>query len=264
MLNQLERIFPASGQQAARAPAVWTKFLVECVRFCYVTPHGEAPDGSASRSVSSIDWRTIAKGTAMRLAPTLRPLGGSVACPRRSGNGRWTTLLLVFGAVLSLTGFADTPGAIDTVEPAEQRADALPDNDSPGSPSGAESDEPSPAAESLLRWGLKRASQKRYKEAEIAFLRVTTLDPENVRAWNNLGVARRKQGKLAEASEAYRKAIQIAPTFGLTYKNLALTQEQLGETWGAIVSYGAYLRNRPRAADADQVQARMEWLEQKQ
>jgi len=202
------------------------------------------------------------KAIGIRSTPRARPGVGERATHRRNRKRRWLARLLLVAVILSSIGFANSQEGRSGADPST--SGALSDDAAPGTLSSDDSDQPSPAAESLLRLGLKRAQQKRYREAELAFLRVTVLDPENPRAWNNLGVARRKQDKLVAAHEAYRKAIQLAPTFGLTYKNLAIVQERLGETLGALVSYHAYLRNRPNAADADAVQARIDWLQERQ
>lgn len=49
------------------------------------------------------------------------------------------------------------------------------------------------------------------KAAEVAFLRVLALEPENLAALNDLGVARDLQGRYAAAQQAYRLALQLSP-----------------------------------------------------
>ena len=49
------------------------------------------------------------------------------------------------------------------------------------------------------------------KAAEIAFLRVLALEPENLTALNDLGVVRDVQGRSAQAQEAYRLALEVSP-----------------------------------------------------
>lgn len=49
-------------------------------------------------------------------------------------------------------------------------------------------------------------------ERAIALLQQATLvDPEDVEAWANLGLALRRQGRLEEAASAYRRALQLNP-----------------------------------------------------
>jgi len=50
-------------------------------------------------------------------------------------------------------------------------------------------------------------------EARGAFARATELDPENAKAWNNLGNVERDLGRPGEAEAAYERATELAPDY---------------------------------------------------
>mgnify|MGYP003304211413 CR=1 FL=1 len=51
------------------------------------------------------------------------------------------------------------------------------------------------------------------KEAIEAFNEALTIKPDNAKAYNNIGVALREQGKLEETIAAYNKALAINPNY---------------------------------------------------
>jgi superkiller protein 3 len=58
-------------------------------------------------------------------------------------------------------------------------------------------------------------------EASMAlFSDVLKIDPENVRAHNNLGIALAKQGKFDEAINHFSEALRVDPTSAFARKNL--------------------------------------------
>ncbi|MBV8522957.1 MAG: tetratricopeptide repeat protein [Acetobacteraceae bacterium] len=59
--------------------------------------------------------------------------------------------------------------------------------------------------------------------AEILFLEVSTHNPRNAAALNNLGIARDLQGRHAAAQAAYRQALGVAPEMRAATVNLALS-----------------------------------------
>jgi superkiller protein 3 len=59
----------------------------------------------------------------------------------------------------------------------------------------------------------------------------------NAHVWNEKGNVNFKQGNFEEAIDAYNKAIQIDPSFGWPYSNLALTYFTQGKYTEAILLY---------------------------
>lgn len=68
-------------------------------------------------------------------------------------------------------------------------------------------------------------------------LRVIEGDNSNAYVWNEKGNALFKRGSFNEAIEAYNKAIQLDPTFGWPYSNLALTYLTQGQYAEAVLLY---------------------------
>ena len=59
------------------------------------------------------------------------------------------------------------------------------------------------------------------------YQRALELDPQNADAHNNLGNILRRQGRLPEAIECYRRALKIRPTFPIAQQNLQATAQEL-------------------------------------
>lgn len=69
-------------------------------------------------------------------------------------------------------------------------------------------------------------SPKAVAEAITAFTKALALNPDFAEAYNNLGLAKREQGKLDDAAAAYRKAIAVNPNHIAAYRNLAFILDQ--------------------------------------
>jgi tetratricopeptide (TPR) repeat protein len=63
--------------------------------------------------------------------------------------------------------------------------------------------------------------QGRWLEAEEAFTKATTLDPNFARSWDRLGRVQVMLGKFQEAERSCRRAIELEPTQGAYWHNLA-------------------------------------------
>lgn len=90
-------------------------------------------------------------------------------------------------------------------------------------------------AESSLTRGLDRFAEGALKDAAREFESATRTDPANPLAWSNLGAARMKLGRVAEAREAYDQALLLAPedwriryNFGLSLARTGSEREALG------------------------------------
>jgi tetratricopeptide (TPR) repeat protein len=74
--------------------------------------------------------------------------------------------------------------------------------------------------------------------------------PHDVRFWRKLGVALAESGQLAEAEQALRRALQMAPNVAQIHFNLAVTLEQQVRLDDAARSYRRALALEPNHADA--------------
>lgn len=118
------------------------------------------------------------------------------------------------------------------------------------------------SAEVLRENGTALAREGRYDEARQMLAHSLQKDPESIVTLNNLGLVMRKLGRLDEAAQAYLFAIQLDEQYALTYKNLGILLEHQGENETAIEAYRKYLHLVPGAADAADVAARADWLQQ--
>jgi tetratricopeptide (TPR) repeat protein len=95
--------------------------------------------------------------------------------------------------------------------------------------------------------GHLEATEGHWGEAATLFARAIELDPRDVRAHDNLGVALLELHQPEQAAAVLRAAIALAP--GLNYRafyNLGLCQQQLGDDAGACASFQAAHRINAR------------------
>lgn len=64
-----------------------------------------------------------------------------------------------------------------------------------------------------------------YEKAAECFKRIIELDPNNYKAWYNLGIAYYNLNKTEGAIKAYNKAIQLKPDYMYCYYNMGLLYE---------------------------------------
>ena len=86
---------------------------------------------------------------------------------------------------------------------------------------------PAGPAESRFNHGQALALQNDWAGAEGAYRDAARLRPEFPEAWNGLGYALRKQGRLDEAVQAYREALRLRPKYpqALEYLGQAYVQQ---------------------------------------
>ena len=102
-------------------------------------------------------------------------------------------------------------------------------------------------------WNILGAASKRLgklAEASKAFRKVTELKPSYADGFNNLGVVLTDQGKLDEATEVLRQAIKIKPDYAEAHVNVGVALKETGELDAAIVSYSKAIKLKPNYADA--------------
>ncbi len=105
----------------------------------------------------------------------------------------------------------------------------------------------------FLVWNILGAVNKglgRLADASEAFRKVTLLNPNYVDGLSNLGIALQGQGKLEEAVEALRKALSIKPEHSEAYNNMGVVLQDKGEKDAAIESYKQAIKIKPDYADA--------------
>jgi Flp pilus assembly protein TadD len=75
--------------------------------------------------------------------------------------------------------------------------------------------------------GLVYAKIEDYTRAKESFLKAVELDEKLVHAWNNLGNISRQEGDLEEARVYYQRAIEIEPGNPIPCRNLKAIEKQL-------------------------------------
>lgn len=106
-----------------------------------------------------------------------------------------------------------------------------------------------PAAPELLEQASRLLGEKKWAEAREMLEKAVILEPRNVEAYNNLGLALRKLGEKDKALEQYQKALSVQPDCAECLNNLGvlyLSDRQLGE---AKAQFQKALQMRPEYAD---------------
>jgi len=85
---------------------------------------------------------------------------------------------------------------------------------------------------------------------EETFWKVTVRDSPSARAWNNLGLVERDEGKLAEAEAAFAEVLRLAPDLPSSHANLGAVLAARGRRGEAIRRFEEALRLDPDDADA--------------
>lgn len=87
-------------------------------------------------------------------------------------------------------------------------------------------------------------------EAVAAYRRAVQLKPDYAEAYNNLGLALERSGALAEAVAAYAQAIRLRPTYPQMHANLGRVLDHQGQAAEAMAAYEAALRLSSDYAEA--------------
>lgn len=94
------------------------------------------------------------------------------------------------------------------------------------------------------------ASPSTLSQATDAYRRAIELSPEWVEAHINLGTALYQLGRMEESHEMFAKATTLDPRNSLAHFNLGCMHDRLGDTKSAIDEFRAALDYSPRMADA--------------
>ena len=103
---------------------------------------------------------------------------------------------------------------------------------------------------SLFEKAQRLLDNGQYREATPLLNEIVDIDPGDFQAWTELGTAHLMGGDIAEAEQAYRRAIQERPTFALALLNLGRvlrTQKRYAES---IEPLRGATQARPDSADA--------------
>jgi hypothetical protein len=98
--------------------------------------------------------------------------------------------------------------------------------------------------------GVLLIEQGKFAEATISFQRAIALNPNDPEAYTNLGGALWNQGRLDEAALALTRAIQLRPDMADAHSNLGTVRRTQGKTREAIASFEQTLRLEPNHVDA--------------
>ena len=90
-----------------------------------------------------------------------------------------------------------------------------------------------------------------YANAEKKFLEAIELDPSFIDAWDNLGVAYRRQGKMAEAEEVLLQSISMNDMNEVPYTILALVYCDQNRYQDALNLYVDLLKKIPDSAEGN-------------
>ncbi len=83
------------------------------------------------------------------------------------------------------------------------------------------------SADFYNEYGYFLLHQKRYGEAIEKFEKQVALDPDHANAHDSLGDGYRAAGRLEDAANAYRKALEIDPHFAASKKNLEEVEKEM-------------------------------------
>lgn len=172
----------------------------------------------------------------------------------KSTNNRRRILLVAVGLGLSLlVGCASTgpapEQAASAADPAAQRRyqqalDAIRDGDVEKAEAMLESlilDYPDLDGP-RLNLAILFAADSREPEARALVDEVLVHDPDDVVAWHQLGILERRAGQFDAAAEAYNRALELSPDYGLAHRNLGVLLDlYMGQPDKALVHYERYL-----------------------
>lgn len=121
----------------------------------------------------------------------------------------------------------------------------------PHQPPGAPGKEPTDydAPDALMVRAEKQGARGAYAEAMESYEAVLTVDPRNVVARNNLGVALARLGRCAAASEQYRRAIRLKECFFDAHFNLGNLLGSQGRFADSEQPLRRALKLRPKSPD---------------
>lgn len=102
----------------------------------------------------------------------------------------------------------------------------------------------------LFDFAVAFSEKKKYDDAVPAWRKALTLDPDDPRAHDNLGVALAETGKLDEAIDEYRKSLELNPGSSHTHNNLGTALAEKGMLDDAFQHFEKAVELNPDNASA--------------
>ena len=99
-------------------------------------------------------------------------------------------------------------------------------------------------------YGILLKNLGKLQEAENSYRKAIEIEPDLTEAHYNLGIILNDLGKLQEAENSYRKAIEIKPDLAEAYSNLGNVLINLGKLQDAELSYRKAIELKPGFAEA--------------
>ncbi|MFM7405084.1 MAG: tetratricopeptide repeat protein [Cuspidothrix sp.] len=106
------------------------------------------------------------------------------------------------------------------------------------------------SVEQLFQQGTAAETVGNNSQAETIWRKVIQLEPNNGKAYNNLGNALRRQGKLPEALAAHQKALQLNPNDAEAYVGIGNVLNAQGKQEEALASHYKAIQLNPNLAIA--------------
>ena len=107
--------------------------------------------------------------------------------------------------------------------------------------------------DAFIIWNILGAANKglgKTVEASEAFKKATELNPTYADGHSNLGVTLQEQGKLEEAIEAYTKALSLKPDYADAHYNMGGALQEHGKLDEAVEAFNKALTIKPEYAEA--------------
>ncbi len=96
-----------------------------------------------------------------------------------------------------------------------------------------------------MQLGAHYLDNGKWARADEQFRRAVELVPDNPRAYNNLGLVYRGLDRLDDSAAAFRKALDLEPTF-IRYRNLGMVLAEAGKYSEAAQALGRSIEMRPQ------------------
>jgi tetratricopeptide (TPR) repeat protein len=148
-----------------------------------------------------------------------------------------------------------SPGRPDSSRPAvAEKTEARPAGPGAGAAARAPDEPLSPRAQRLFEEAVASVEEQRKLKVPTDWALLerkwrNVLDAADIaEAHYNLGVALEKQGKLSDARDAYRRAVEAKPGFRQAAVNLAVLDEKEGDARSAAATYGRIAVEYPEDA----------------
>ena len=115
--------------------------------------------------------------------------------------------------------------------------------------------------EALMLMASIYEERKDVAKRDETYERVKAVDPKNAAIlFYNIGARARNENKNREAVQAFRKSIEIDPTYAVSHRELAYALMGLQDFPGAVKHFQEYLKLNPRAPDAKEIQGTIAML----